>query len=456
MSNVNAYIESQQEQYLQTLFRLLRQPSISAQNIGTAECAEILMDIMTQAGIEPRLLPTDGGPPVVYGELTTASDAPTLLIYGHYDVQPPEPLEAWHSPPFEPTIRDGRIYCRGVGDNKGQLLAHVLAIKALNQVRQMPRINLKFLYEGEEESGSPHLPAFVEKHRDMLKADAMYWADGGMHEAGPRVSFGSRGILYVELNAKGAARDAHSGNRGGVLPNPAWELVHLLDTMRTPDGYCTIEGFYDGVRPPTDYERQLMAAIPHDEASFLAEWELTELPPPVDWSFHERIMFQPTFNICGFVSGYGGQGTKTVIPSRAKVKMDMRLVADQHPDDIWEKFVRYVKAHAPNIQVTRIASLVPSKTSVELPVSQTIIRSVAEIHGREPIVFPTSGGSGPSYLFTGVLGIPTACVPYANHDEDNHAPNENMEVECFVRGIKISARVFRETAALSKEELAAR
>lgn len=260
-------IDTRKDDYLDTLFRLLRQPSISTQGIGVDECADLVASILEENGITSRIMPT-AGLPVVYGERVVAEDANTILIYGHYDVQPPEPFEEWDSPPFEPTIRDGRIYARGTGDNKGQFVAHILALKLLDDLGIAPRLNVKFLLEGEEESSSPNLPPFVEQNRDLLKADLLYAADGPMHPSNrPIVFFGMRGNLKMELVATGANRDLHSGNFGGPAPNPVWKLVDLLSTMRFPDGRVAIEGFYDQVVPPTEYERELLASVPFDAGS---------------------------------------------------------------------------------------------------------------------------------------------------------------------------------------------
>ncbi|MCL4424947.1 MAG: M20/M25/M40 family metallo-hydrolase [Firmicutes bacterium] len=443
------YISSQREDYLTILFRLVRQPSISSQRIGVEECALLLRDIMEEQGIRTEIIPT-AGLPIVYGEVRTDPALPTILFYGHYDVQPPEPLELWDSPPFEPTIRGGRIFGRGVADNKGQLLAHVLAAGAFLKTSGQLPVNAKFLFEGEEESSSLHLAAFVQENRERLAADVVYTSDGPMHDSGrPLVFFGARGLLYVELTATGAKHDLHSGNKGGIAPNPAWELVNLLSTMRDRDGNVTIDGFYDDVRPPTNYERQLLAALPLDEEEIKRDLGISQLPGPGDISFYERLMFRPTLNIAGFASGYGGAGSKTIIPARGVVKMDMRLVADQDPDDIYEKFVRHVKRQAPGIEVRRLGRTPPSKTSPELPVSRLVVAAVGEARGETPVVAPTLGGTLPDYVFTKILGLPSVGVPYANPDERNHAPNENLVLENFYAGIRTSAFALERMQALA-------
>lgn len=445
-------IEKHKDEYLETLFRLLRQPSISTQGVGVEECAALVAEILEANGISARIMPT-AGLPVVYGERKAADDAPTVLIYGHYDVQPPEPYEEWISPPFEPEIRDGRIYARGAGDNKGQFVAHILALKLLDDLGLMPKLNVKFLLEGEEESSSPNLPPFIEQHRDLLKADLLYAADGPMHPTDrPVVFFGLRGNLKMELIAVGANRDLHSGNFGGPVPNPAWTLVQLLATMRSPEGRVLIEGFYDNVVPPTDYERELIARMPSDADAVKRDLGIDEFDGPPELSYYEKVMFQPTLTITGFNTGYTGTGAKSVIPSRAVLKLESRTVPNQTADEIYAKIERHVKQHAPGVSIRKLAGTYPSRTSPELPVSRAIVAAVGEAWGVEPVVTPAIGGSSPNYLFTNVLGIPAIWATYAPADENNHAPNENIRVDDYFKGILASALVYRRVA----DELATR
>ncbi len=446
MQKIYDYITAHQQEELEALFKLIRQKSISASGEGVEECAELLVQMMQEAGIEARVMPTDGLP-VVYGQVMTDPDAPTILIYGHYDVQPADPLELWQSPPFEPTIRDGRVYARGSGDNKGQMIAHVLAIKAMKATNSFPKINVKMLFDGEEESGSPNLPAFLAKHRELFRADVAYSSDGPMHDSGrPVVFYGVRGLLYVQLDLQRANRDFHSGNRGGVVPNPAWELVQLLSTMRDADGRCTIEGFYDDVLLPSEYERKLLDNIPYDEAEFLRETGLGRPGMRPGVGFWESLMFQPTFNICGMTSGYQGPGSKTIIPCQASIKMDMRLVANQDPNDIYAKFLRHVEQHNPDVKVTHLGSYLPSKTPADLPVCRKVVESVRKAYPEEPVIWPSLGGSTPDYILTKHLGLPSIWVPYAGADENNHAPNENIKLKDFFNGIRATATVLTDLA----------
>lgn len=269
------------------------------------------------------------GHPVVYGEKINDKNNFTLLIYGHYDVQPADPIEEWMTPPFEPTIKNDKIYCRGAGDNKGQILAQLLAIRAYQEtVGELP-INIKIVIEGEEENGSPHLASFVEKNKELLQADLVYTSDGSMHESGsPLIILGVRGMLYIQLLAKGAKWDNHSGNKGNIAPNPAWKLINLLHTMRNEDGKILIDGFYDNLREPTEKELDLIATIPFNQ-KLIANQIGYEGFQMTREEYYRKIIFEPTFNISGFHSGYDGEGAKTIIPSSARANIDFRLVVDQ-------------------------------------------------------------------------------------------------------------------------------
>jgi acetylornithine deacetylase/succinyl-diaminopimelate desuccinylase-like protein len=427
---------------LADLCRLVAQPSISAQGIGVAECAELFVAMLRDAGLSARLLPTPAQP-VIYAEWRGAPERPTVLIYGHYDVQPPDPLGEWLSPPFEPTVRDGKLFGRGAGDNKGQIFAQIAAARAWLETSGALPVNVKFLIEGEEETGSPHLDAFAREYRDLLAANLVYASDGPVHDdAHPQVVYGVRGLLYVELHARGASHDLHSGNWGGLVPNPAWTLVELLATMRDRQGRITIPGFHDNIRSPTPAVAAAMAAIPLDQRAALATVGVDRLPPPDDLGYFARLMTTPTLNIAGFSSGYGGPGTKTVLPATATVKIDMRLVPDQRADDIFARFADHVARHAPEVEVLRLGSMEPSYTPIEHPYAATVRRAVTTGFGAPPIDVPLLGGSLPTAVFTETLGLPFFLVPYANADERNHAPNENIALDRFFAGIRTAAALF--------------
>jgi acetylornithine deacetylase/succinyl-diaminopimelate desuccinylase-like protein len=444
IDDIFAHIAANEQSFIRRVMDYVRHPSISAHNIGIAEVAALLVEHLTGLGFTAEAVPTSGHP-MVLGHWNKAPGAPTILLYGHYDVQPPDPLDAWISPPFEPTIRDGRIYARGIGDNKGQHFAQLLAIESHLKVRGTLPCNVIFLLEGEEEVSSPHIASFVAEHRERLKADLVVTSDGPMHPSGrPLVCYGVRGVASFELRAKHANRDVHSGNFGGVVPNPIWTLVHLLGTMKNAAGEITIDGLYDRVVPPTDRERAAAAEIPLDPEELKAELGLTRFDAPAERSVAERLMFHSTLTINGFHGGYGGPGKKTVLPNEAFVKCDIRLVEAQTPQDVLAKVEAHVKRHAPEIEFISYGGMLPSKTSLDQPFSNAIRRAVVTAQGVEPLLYPCMGGSLPDYAFTKVLGIPAFVVPYANADEANHAPNENLKLECFINGIRMGAALLDE------------
>ncbi len=446
MRDIYNYIDQNRDRFLKELFAFLSQPSISALNAGVSECAELLCQHMGQIGIQARILPT-AGHPVVYGEVNAGKAGRTILIYGHYDVQPPDPLDLWHSPPFEPQIREGRIFGRGTGDNKGQLFAHLKAVEAVKKTRGKLPVNVKFLFEGEEEVSSRNLRRFIEENRGLLAADACYCSDGGMlPNDQPTICFGVRGICYVEVRAKGANRDVHSGNLGSYVPHPAWRLIHFLDTLRDPGGKIRIKGFYDHVVSPTEIEKAAVSRIPFDQ-NVLRDLGLPEGSAAQGTQILERTMFQPALNICGLTSGYGGAGMKTIVPHRASAKIDMRLVVDQDPHDIFEKFVAHAKMHGfDDLEIEMLGGFHPSRTRLDHPIGRAAARAVRQGFGKEPLPQPCMGGSDPDYYFTRILGIPRINVPYAPHDENNHAPNESIKVEGFFGGIRTSAAFLFEAA----------
>ncbi|MGE5618726.1 MAG: M20/M25/M40 family metallo-hydrolase [Sphingomonadaceae bacterium] len=443
MQDIFQYVDSNRNWMLQELFALLRQPSISTQNVGVVETAQMLTAMMRDTGIDTTIYETSGFP-IVYGELHSPKAMRTLLVYGHYDVQPPEPLDQWDSPPFEPTIRNGRIYGRGTADNKGQLFAHVKAAEAFLRTRGWLPVNLKFIFEGEEEISSPNLRPFIESHRDLLRADAALTADAPGHESGrQQINCGLKGMCYVEIRAKGANKDLHS-MRAPMVPNPAWKLVHALASMKAPDGRILIPGFYDNVRQPTEAELAAVREIPNDAPVQRALLEVDEFIGGDEMYYH-NFVFGNSCNIAGLTAGYQGKGKKTVLPSRASAKIDFRLVPDQTPEEIFEK----VKAHLENsgfgdLEVEFLGGLNPSRTPVDHPYVQTVVRAVRFATGKEPIVSPSMGGSGPDHLFTGVLGLPSVWLPLSPHDSNNHAPNESIFLEGFFEGIKISASIMEE------------
>lgn len=449
LNDIFAYIDEHAETFLQRLIDYLRRPSISAYGEGIGEVADYIAGVMRQMGLVVRILPTDGWP-MVFGEYHTLPGAPTVLLYGHYDVQPPDPLAEWVSPPFEPAIRNGRLYARGVGDNKGQHFAQLMALESLLACHGTLPCNVKVLLEGEEEVGSPHMPAFMQAHRDELQADLVIISDGPVHENGQStISFGVRGVLNIELRARGANRDLHSGHWGGIVPDPLWTLVHLLATMKNERGEITIGGFYENVEPLSELERQALAKLPIDVNEIKRSLGLQRLDEPKERDYFERLAAWPTLTINGIHGGYGGPGSKTVLPREAVAKCDIRLVEAQTAEEILAKVMAHVLHHAPEVSVISFGGMDPSKTPLDSPFTGPLRQAIIAAQGAEPLLVPAKGASLPNYVFTKTLGIPAFGVPYANADESNHAPNENMEVARFFMGIKTGAAMLSYLGALS-------
>lgn len=447
MSDVFAHIDANRDAFVARLIDYVRRPSISAHGVGMAEVAEFLAALLGRLGMDARILPTAGWP-MVLGRRSDAPGAPTVMLYGHYDVQPPDPLDAWISPPFEPAIRDGRIYARGVGDNKGQHFAQILAIESLLARRGRLPCNVIVLLEGEEEIGSPQMPAFVRERRDLLAADLVITADGPVHESGRAcILFGVRGIVSFQLRARGANRDLHSGNWGGVAPNPLWTLVHLLATMKDERGAILIDGFYDNVLPQTDLERAALARLPLDPEAVRRDLGVRHFDQPRERPLAERLSAWPTLTINGLHGGYGGPGSKTVLPHEAVAKCDIRLVEAQTAAEIFAKVEAHVRIHAPEVELTWQGGMDPSKTPLDSPFADPLRRAIRAAQGEDPLLIPAMGGSLPDYVFTKLLGIPAFVTPYANADEANHAPNENLEIERFIKGVKTGAAVLAHLGA---------
>ena len=437
MEPIFTYIEHNRHLFIDRLIDYLRKPSISAHGAGMDLVAEYLVNWLAKLGFETQLMPTPGWP-LVFGRRFDQPKAPTVLLYGHYDVQPPDPLDEWISPPFEPTIRNGRLYARGVGDNKGQHFAQILAVESILAVNGRLPCNVIFLLEGEEEMGSPHIASFVNEHRDLLKADLVITSDGPLPPNGqPKIECGVRGVIGFELRARGANRDLHSGNFGGVAPNPLWTLVHLLSTMKNEQGEISIEGFYDHVQSPTELENLTLTRLQVDEDAVKSDLGITHFDAPIDGrTFYERLAFWPTLTINGLHGGYGGPESKTVLPHEAFAKCDIRLVEAQSVEEIFSKVEAHVRQHAPEVELIRQGGMEPSKTPLDSPFVEPLKEALRIATDQEPLLFPAMGGSLPDYVFTKILGIPDFTVPYANADENNHAPNENLELDLFIRGIK--------------------
>jgi len=446
LSAVYAVVDREQGRFIADLQRVVRQPSISSQGIGVRECAELLVEMMGDLGIDARVMHT-AGLPVVYGEISAPDPAaPTLVIYNHYDVQPPEPLDEWTRPPFGAEIAAGVLYGRGATDAKGNLLAQLKAVDAFRSAGVSLPCNLKFLFDGEEESGSPSLPAFVAAHTDLLAADAALSFDGGFDaDDRPHIGFGSSGLLFVEIRVRGAQADLHSA-RARLVENPAWRLVWALSALKGPDGRINLDGFYDPIRPVTAIDRAALAQTGwNDEAQRRSLGTERFLGGVSGLAAFEQLLFTPTCNIAGFGTGWMGEGHKTVLPSRASCRLDFRLVADQDPDTVLASLRRFLDAHdCADFEVEDMGSIEPSRTTLDTPFAGVVIDAARQVYGGEPAVRPTGDASGRQGVWLGgqLGGIPAAGTGIGPPAWRGHAANEFMTLGHYLNGIKYAATIW--------------
>ncbi len=448
MQDIFRYIEQHQDEAIQQLSRLVRLPSVSAQGQAIPETGELIRSMLEELGFRAELAPKRGGNAVVLAELSGAA-ARTLLFYNHYDIQPVEPLELWSSPPFEVAIREGKVYGRGVSDNKGNIAARLAAIRAFQAVRGQVPVNVKFCIEGDEEIGSPAMEPFVAEHADRLAADACIWEGSGVNWQGqPQITLGVKGLLYVDLVVKCANRDAHS-SYATVVPNAAWRLVWALASLKDADDNILVDGVYESVRPPTALERAALEAIPAEEDHTAESLGLTRFVKGVrGLDYRLRHLLEPTCNIDGLSAGYEGSGPKTVIPSQATAKLDFRLVPNQTPDEVLAKLRRHLDAHGlGDIEVHRVSAELPARTPIDHPFVDVVREAARQAYGVEPVVSPSAAGTGPLHPFVDTLGLPTADCGVGYPDSRIHAPDENIRLTDFVRGAQHIAAILDRFAA---------
>ena len=456
MADVSEYLRTHAPRHRAELDDFLRIPSVSAKSEhrdDMRQAAEWLVDRMLEAGLQTaELLPT-GGHPVVLGEWRGAEGAPTYLVYGHYDVQPPEPLDEWLSPPFEPTERDGKLFARGSVDDKGQLYLHLKAVEAhLAEHGTLP-VNVVFLAEGEEEIGSEHLEEFLVEHRERLACDAVLISDTTMFAPGlPSITTGLRGLAYMEVTVRGPATDLHSGGYGGAVVNPANALAAIIAGLKDEQGRVTIPGFYDDVRPLSDSERSSLQRLPFREEGLREEVGAPKLAGEEGFGALERIWARPTLDVNGLLSGYTGEGAKTVLPARAMAKISMRLVPDQDYRVVEEGFAEHVRRLAPEgvtVEVEALHGGQPWAAEPEGPLFQAAERALARAFGREP-VYIREGGSIPIVqAFQSTFGAPVLLIGFGLPGENAHAPNEWLSLENYHKGALAIALFYEEVAAAS-------
>jgi len=444
---VLAWIDSHREEALADLQRFCRQPSVAAQDMGMEEMAAIVSNALQDLNAQTSKIAT-AGYPIIIGHLPGHSQR-RLLIYNHYDVQPPEPFEAWSSPPFAATVRDGCLYARGVADNKGTLVSRLWAVRAWQAIHKTLPCNLTFLVEGEEEIGSTNLGAFAAANQEIVKADACLWENGHRAADGAlSLNAGAKGILYIELRTRGTAYDLHSSN-APIAPNAAWRLVEALHTLRNPAGRVQIEHFYDDVLPPNERERELLKRFPVDVAERWQSWGVAGTPSdPV--AMTEQLLFEPTCTICGIWGGYTGAGSKTVLPATAGVKIDFRLVPDQDPDKILALLRQHLHKHGfDDVEIVELeGGEHPSQSPTDSALMESLIRSARLIYRQEPRVLPRTPGTGPMEQLCQRYGVQVASGAGVGYENSRvHSPNENIRVEDFYLGIKHVAALLADYSA---------
>jgi acetylornithine deacetylase/succinyl-diaminopimelate desuccinylase-like protein len=457
---LNSYFETKREEHLNELKQFLRIPSVSALSNHKSDmqtAAEWLADSLTKAGLENVSIDETKGHPVVYADWLHAEGKPTILVYGHYDVQPVDPLNLWESEPFDPQVRDNKLYARGASDDKGQVYMHVKAIEALFKTEGSLPVNVKFCIEGEEEIGSPNLPEYVLANTEKLSADIIVISDTGMQGPGkPAVCYGLRGLAGVQIEVKGAKSDLHSGLYGGGVQNSIHALVEVLDSFRDAEGTIQVDGFYDNVLPVTEEERAAYAALEFDEVALKKELGVEELFGEKGYTHLERTWVRPTLEINGVFGGFSGEGIKTVLPAEAGAKITCRLVPNQDPDEIVAKLKAHIEKYKPigvSVEVTEFDKGKPFITPFDHPAIQAAGRSYEKVYN-VPTSYVRGGGSIPIVAaFDEILGLPVVLMGFGLASENFHAPNEHFHLENFDQGLRVIGDYYYEIAQFAPQDL---
>ncbi|SDM66450.1 Acetylornithine deacetylase/Succinyl-diaminopimelate desuccinylase [Fictibacillus solisalsi] len=444
MQKVFQYIEDHADMYIDWLIEACNQPSVSAQNRGMTDMKEVLKKFLGNIGADVEELATKGYP-IIYGELGQGK-AKTLTFYNHYDVQPEDPLDQWLSEPFKAEIRDGRIFARGSADNKGNLMARICAIHAYQQVIGELPINVKFVFEGEEEVGSPHLEFFANEHPDKLQTDGIIWEGGtrGAEDKRLHVGLGVKGICYVELICKGAKNDLHS-SEAAIIENPAWRLIWALATLKNEQEEILIKGFYDDIASLSETDKKIIGTMAYDEEAIKKLYAINGFLKDVSGdALKERLTAEPTCTICGIESGYTGEGSKTVLPSLAKVKLDFRLVPYQTPDKIAKLLRDHLEQNGfEDIEIIPSHGGYPFNTNPNDPFVKVVLQSVDDVYEEPPVILRNLAGSSPMYKMLRGTNIPAVQIGVANSQSNYHAPNENIFIDDYIQGIKVTAAVIK-------------
>ena len=452
-ADLEAYLTEAAERRLESYKEFLRIPSISALSAHAGDCrraAEWVAADLRASGVEHVEVSETGGHPVVYGDWLHAGDAPTVLVYGHFDVQPVDPLDKWTHPPFEPFVANGRMYGRGAADDKGQIHAHLRAAEALLATRGGYPVNVRYLFEGEEESGSEHLEAWLTANRARLDADVVLISDTGFHQGNtPAICLSVRGNMYAQIDVSGPHVDLHSGGFGGAVENPANALARIISELKGRDGVVRIPGFYDDVVPLSDADRAAFAALPFDPDALAADTGVPALAGEAGYTVPERRGGRPTLDVNGLWGGFQGERTKTIIPAHAHAKVSCRLVANQDPNAIFEQLKAYVLEVAPpgvRVEVNLLDIAKPLSTPPDDPAMLAARRALAAAFGVEPVLLKGGGSLPVCAMVHDALGAPVVLMGFANDDDNAHAPNESMILANWEGGIRAIVRVFDELA----------
>jgi acetylornithine deacetylase/succinyl-diaminopimelate desuccinylase-like protein len=443
---VYSYVDQHSDDAVKALGELVKQPSVSAKGEGIQECATIVENLLHQTGFSTKLIPEKQGNPVVYGELKSKHSNRTLLFYDHYDVQPAEPLEEWKFGAFSGKVHDGRLYGRGASDNKGNIVSRIKAVEAFMKTEGEVPVNVKFVVEGEEEIGSPHLGPVIKKNRALFSNDATIWEFGGTNYKGqPEIYLGLKGVLSLELRTRGASRDTHSAN-APLVPNPAWQLVWALSSLKDDRDQILIDGFCDRVERPSRAELKLLGRIPLEEEKVKRSLGLKEfLQKRTGIHAKRALFFTPTCTINGMLTGYTGPDSKTVLPKEALAKLDFRLVPNQTSREILRKLRKHLsKKGFENVRVIRHGSTDPARTPVTDKFVNIVTKAAEKVYRKKAVVYPTSAASGPMHLFRNTLRSPVVSAGCSHADPKTHAPNENLTLKGFLLGTKFMATILND------------
>ncbi len=440
MPGYDEYIASQRERFIDDLKSFVRQPSVAATGEGMQAMAELVQTRLERLGATVQRIATQG-PPVIYAEL---GDGPrTLLIYNHYDVQPPDPIELWTTPPFEPSVREDKLYARGVSDNKGDLMCRIHAIETWQHTIGALPLQIKWVIEGEEEVGSPHLAHFAQKHAALLKADGCLWETGGKNEDERiALTMGLKGIQYLELRVRGATRDLHSGY-AAIAPSPVWRLVWALNTLKDEHDNILIDYYLDHVRAPNEAEIEMLKAMPFDAAKKRAALGIDRfINDEQGLDVLKRLYYSPTVTICGIHAGYTGEGMKTVLPNYAFAKIDCRLVPNLTP----ELCISLLRAHLDrrgftDIEIVPLCGEYPALSPIDARIVHDALAAAREVYGLDPVMIPLSAGSGPMYPLTAAFNTPTVMAGITYADSRAHAPDENIRLTDYFEGLQFIGRL---------------